>query len=116
MSKEKYMEDRNKAMLMYPDTKGLDDLVKNYPEYFDERFCRYWDFIGKTKPSSKLRTLEKMILSWDGAPSELKKRVNQRHSLQAFFDDFLENIGHVDEFIGMELEDNDKDESGLIED
>lgn len=91
MSKEKYMEDRNKAMMMYPDTSGLDDLVKNYPEYFDERFRRSWEFIGRTNPSAKLRTLEKMILSVDIPELDgIRKRIKSS--------------------------DDEKTESGLIED
>lgn len=114
MSFHQYIQDRNKAMLMYPDTKGLDDLVKKYPEYFDDRFRRSWDFIGETNPSAKLRTLEKMILTIDDVPFELKEKVRMNRVCDAIVDAVAKGAVLISE-LRCELESDNKDDSGLLD-
>lgn len=67
-----YIKDRDAAMLSYPDTRKLEDLVKNYPEFFSPAFKRMW---SNAKAYVKLRTLEIMVGKWDGAPAWLKSKV-----------------------------------------
>ena len=74
--KEEYIKDRNEAMMAYPDTTKLDALVKKYPEYFDERMSRAWEWLGEVNPASKVRTLGKMITMWRDAPQWLIDKVN----------------------------------------
>ena len=69
-----YIKDRDAAMLSYPDTKKLEDLVKNYSFMFSPQFKAMWRNAGE---HVKLRTLEIMIKEWTGAPEWLKTKVEE---------------------------------------
>jgi len=69
-----YVKDRDAAMLSYPDTRKLEDLVKNYPYAFSPQFKAMWRNAGE---HVKTRTLEIMIKEWTGAPSWLKTKVEE---------------------------------------
>lgn len=67
-----YIKDRDAAMLSYPDTRKLEDLVKKYPYVFSPQFKAMWRSAGE---HVKTRTLEIMIKEWTGAPAWLKSKV-----------------------------------------
>lgn len=69
-----YIKDRDAAMLSYPDTTKLEELVKNYSCYFSPQFKAMWRNAGE---HVKLRTLEIMIKEWTGAPSWLQTKVEE---------------------------------------
>ena len=69
-----YIKDRDAAMLSYPDTKKLEDLVKKYPYVFSPQFKAMW---SQAVTYVKLRTLEIMIKEWTGAPAWLKTKVEE---------------------------------------
>ena len=69
-----YIKDRDAAMLSYPDTRKLEDLVKNYPYVFSPQFKAMW---GNAGECVKTRTLEIMIKEWTGAPSWLQTKVEE---------------------------------------
>lgn len=69
-----YIKDRDAAMLSYPDTQKLGELVKNYPYLFSPQFKAIW---RKAKEYTKVRTLELMIKDWAGAPEWLKTKVEE---------------------------------------
>lgn len=67
-----YIKARNEAMLAYPDTSKLNNLIIDFKEYFPQTFRFMW---GMAAPETKLRTLEKMILEWKEAPLSLVRKV-----------------------------------------
>ena len=69
-----YIKDRDAAMLSYPDTTKLEDLVKKYPYVFSPQFKAMW---SKAESYVKLRTLEVMIKEWTGAPLWLQTKVEE---------------------------------------
>lgn len=69
-----YIKDRDAAMLSYPDTTKLEDLVKSYPYAFSPQFKAMWRNAGEYV---KTRTLEIMIKEWTGAPEWLKTKVEE---------------------------------------
>lgn len=87
---KRYLEDRDEAMLAYPDTSKLDDLINKWPGAFPPDFKRR---LRNASPAFKTLILEKMILQWAEAPEELIIKIKQRRGL---------------------LSEEDKDESGLL--
>jgi len=69
---KEYIEARNKAMLAYPDTTKLNNLIIEFKEYFPQTFRLMWSMANAT---TKVRTLEKMILNWTEAPLSLVRKV-----------------------------------------
>jgi hypothetical protein len=69
-----YIKDRNNAMLAYPDTTKLEELVKNYPFLFSPQFKAMWK---NAKSYVKIRTLEVMIGEWAEAPAWLTDKVKR---------------------------------------
>ena len=69
---EEYIKARNEAMLAYPDTTKLNNLIFEYSEYFPRTFRFMW---AQATQATKIRTLEKMILDWTGAPLSLIRKV-----------------------------------------
>jgi hypothetical protein len=88
---KRYLEDRDEAMLAYPDTSKLEKLIDKWPGVFPPDFKRR---LRKASPGFKTLILEKMILQWAEAPEELIIKIKQRRGL---------------------LSEDDKDESGLLE-
>lgn len=88
---KRYLEDRDEAMLAYPDTSKLEQLIDKWPGVFPPDFKRR---LRKASPGFKTLVLEKMILQWAEAPEELIIKIKQRRGL---------------------LSEDDKDESGLLE-
>lgn len=87
---KRYLEDRDEAMLAYPDTSKLEQLIDKWPGVFPPDFKRR---LRKASPGFKTLILEKMILEWAEAPEELIIKIKQRRGL---------------------LSEDDKDESGLL--
>lgn len=87
---KRYLEDRDEAMLAYPDTSKLEQLINKWPGVFPPDFKRR---LRKASPGFKTLVLEKMILQWAEAPEELIIKIKQRRGL---------------------LSEDDKDESGLL--
>lgn len=87
---KRYLEDRDEAMLSYPDTSKLEQLIDKWPGVFPPDFKRR---LRKASPGFKTLILEKMILQWAEAPEELIIKIKQRRGL---------------------LSEDDKDESGLL--
>lgn len=71
---KRYVEDRDDAMLAYPDTSKLEALYIKYDNLFSPDFKRRW---SEASDLVKVMTLESMILSWTEAPDELKEKVRQ---------------------------------------
>ena len=71
---DEYIRDRNKAMLAYPNTDKLDEIVNKYTMYFDFEYRESWK---KASPRVKIKTLEKMIEQWPEAPEELRARIKE---------------------------------------
>lgn len=71
---KRYVEDRDDAMLAYPDTSKLEALYIKYDNLFSPDFKRRW---SKASDLVKVMTLESMISSWSGAPDELREKVRQ---------------------------------------
>lgn len=69
-----YIKDRNNAMLAYPDTTKLEELVKNYPFLFSQEFMAMWK---NADSYVKTRTLEVMIDEWTEAPAWLTDKVKR---------------------------------------
>lgn len=69
-----YIKDRDNAMLSYPDTTKLENLVKNYPFLFSPQFKAMWK---NADSSVKTRTLEIMIGEWTEAPTWLTDKVKE---------------------------------------
>lgn len=69
-----YIKDRNDAMLAYPDTTKLENLVKDYPFLFSPQFKAMWK---NAKSYTKIRTLEVMIGEWTEAPAWLTDKVKR---------------------------------------
>lgn len=69
-----YIRDRNNAMLAYPDTTKLEELVKNYPFLFSQEFMAMWK---NADSYVKTRTLEVMIDEWTKAPAWLTDKVKR---------------------------------------
>lgn len=88
---KRYLEDRDEAMLAYPDTSKLEKLIDKWPGVFPPDFKRR---LRKASPGFKTLILEKMILQWAEAPEELIIKIKQRRGL---------------------LSEDEKDESGLLE-
>lgn len=88
---KRYLEDRDEAMLAYPDTSKLEKLIDKWPGVFPPDFKRR---LRKASPGFKTLILEKMILQWAEAPEELIIKIKQRRGL---------------------ISEDDKDESGLLE-
>lgn len=87
---KRYLEDRDEAMLAYPDTSKLEQLINKWPGVFPPDFKRR---LRKASPGFKTLILEKMILQWAEAPEELIIKIKQRRGL---------------------LSEDEKDESGLL--
>ena len=87
---KRYMEDRDEAMLAYPDTSKLEKLYDKWPGVFPPDFKRRFK---NSSPAFKTLVLEKMILQWAEAPEELIIKIKQRRGL---------------------LSEDEKDESGLL--
>lgn len=87
---KRYLEDRDEAMLAYPDTSKLNDLINKWPGAFPPDFKRR---LRNASPAFKTLVLEKMILQWAEAPEELIIKIKQRRGL---------------------LSEDEKDESGLL--
>ena len=87
---KRYLEDRDEAMLAYPDTSKLEQLIDKWPGVFPHDFQRR---LRKASPGFKTLILEKMILQWAEAPEELIIKIKQRRGL---------------------LSEDEKDESGLL--
>lgn len=87
---KRYLEDRDEAMLAYPDTSKLEKLYDKWPGVFPPDFKRRLRYAS---PAFKTLILEKMILQWAEAPEELIIKIKQRRGL---------------------LSEDDKDESGLL--
>ena len=87
---KRYLEDRDEAMLAYPDTSKLEQFIDKWPGVFPPDFKRR---LRKASPGFKTLVLEKMILQWAEAPEELIIKIKQRRGL---------------------LSEDDKDESGLL--
>lgn len=87
---KRYLEDRDEAMLAYPDTSKLEQLINKWPGVFPPDFKRR---LRKASPGFKTLILEKMILQWAEAPEELIIKIKKRRGL---------------------LSEDDKDESGLL--
>ncbi len=75
---KRYLEDRDEAMLAYPDTSKLDELINKWPGVFPSDFKRR---LRKASPGFKTLILEKMILQWAEAPEELIIQIKQRRGL-----------------------------------
>jgi hypothetical protein len=88
---KRYLEDRDEAMLAYPDTSKLEKLIDKWPGVFPPDFKRR---LRKASPGFKTLILEKMILQWAEAPEELIIKIKQRRGL---------------------ISEDDKDDSGLLE-
>lgn len=88
---KRYLEDRDEAMLAYPDTSKLEKLYDKWPGVFPPEFKRQFK---NSSPGFKTLVLEKMILQWAEAPEELIIKIKQRRGL---------------------LSEDDKDDSGLLE-
>jgi hypothetical protein len=88
---KRYLEDRDEAMLAYPDTSKLEKLIDKWPGVFPPDFKRR---LRKASPGFKTLVLEKMILQWAEAPEELIIKIKQRRGL---------------------LSEDEKDDSGLLE-
>jgi hypothetical protein len=88
---KRYLEDRDEAMLAYPDTSKLEKLIDKWPGVFPPDFKRR---LRKASPGFKTLVLEKMILQWAEAPEELIIKIKQRRGL---------------------ISEDDKDDSGLLE-
>jgi hypothetical protein len=88
---KRYLEDRDEAMLAYPDTSKLEKLIDKWPGVFPPDFKRR---LRKASPGFKTLVLEKMILQWAEAPEELIIKIKERRGL---------------------LSEDDKDDSGLLE-
>lgn len=71
---KRYVNDRDEAMLAYPDTSKLEALYIKYDNLFSPEFKRRW---SKASDLVKVMTLESMISSWTEAPDELKEKVIQ---------------------------------------
>lgn len=69
-----YITRRDEAMLDYPDTTKLEELVRDYPVFFSPQFIVLW---ATATPDTKVRTLEYMIKEWTRAPEWLLKKVNE---------------------------------------
>ena len=69
-----YIKDRNDAMLAYPDTTKLENLVKDYPFLFSQEFMDIWKYADSYV---KTRTLEVMIDEWAEAPAWLTDKVKR---------------------------------------
>lgn len=69
-----YIKDRNNAMLAYPDTTKLENLVKDYPFLFSQEFMAMWK---NADSYVKTRTLEVMIDEWTEAPAWLTDKVKR---------------------------------------
>lgn len=87
---KRYLEDRDEAMLAYPDTSKLEQLINKWPGVFPPDFKRR---LRKASPGFKTLVLEKMILQWAEAPEELIIKIKKRRGL---------------------LSEDEKDESGLL--
>ena len=87
---KRYLEDRDEAMLAYPDTSKLEKLYDKWPGVFPPDFKRR---LRKASPGFKTLVLEKMILQWADAPEELIIKIKQRRGL---------------------ISEDEKDESGLL--
>lgn len=87
---KRYLEDRDEAMLAYPDTSKLEQLIDKWPGVFPPDFKRR---LRKASPGFKTLILEKMILQWAEAPEELIIKIKKRRGL---------------------LSEDEKDESGLL--
>ena len=87
---KRYLEDRDEAMLAYPDTSKLEKLYDKWPGVFPPEFKRQFK---NSSPEFKTLVLERMILQWAEAPEELIIKVKQRRGL---------------------LSEDEKDESGLL--
>ena len=78
-----YIKDRNDAMLAYPDTTKLENLVKDYPFLFSPQFKAMWK---NAKSYVKIRTLEVMIDEWTEAPAwltdKVKRAIAERKAVQ----------------------------------
>jgi hypothetical protein len=88
---KRYLEDRDEAMLAYPDTSKLEKLIDKWPGVFPPDFKRR---LRKASPGFKTLILEKMILQWAEAPEELIIKIKERRGL---------------------ISEDDKDDSGLLE-
>ena len=75
---KRYLEDRDEAMLAYPDTSKLEELYNKWPGLFPPDFKRLFK---NSSPEFKILVLEKMILQWAEAPEELIIKVKQRRGL-----------------------------------
>ena len=71
---KRYVKDRDEAMLAYPDTSKLEALYIKYDNLFPLEFKRRW---SEASDLVKVMTLESMIMSWRGAPAELREKVRQ---------------------------------------
>lgn len=69
-----YITRRDAAMLDYPDTTKLEELVHDYPAFFSPQFIVMW---ATATPATKVRTLEYMIKEWRHAPEWLIAKVNE---------------------------------------
>lgn len=77
---KRYVEDRDDAMLAYPDTSKLEALYNKYNALYPPEFKRRW---SKASDLVKVMTLESMISSWGGAPAELREKVRQAREERA---------------------------------
>ncbi len=100
---KRYLEDRDEAMLSYPDTSKLDDLINKWPGVFPPDFKRR---LRNASPGFKTLILEKMILQWTEAPEELIIKIKKRRGLLS--DQAQAEIERAESF------EDDKDESGLL--
>lgn len=71
---DEYLKARNEAMLAYPNTRLLDELVENYQGFFSLQFHMMWDHATHY---TKVRTLEIMIKDWNKAPDWLIAKVKE---------------------------------------
>lgn len=100
---KRYLEDRDEAMLAYPDTSKLEKLIDKWPGVFPPDFKRR---LSNASPAFKTLILEKMILQWAEAPEELIIKIKQRRGLLS--DQAQAESERVESF------EDDKDESGLL--
>lgn len=69
-----YITRRDEAMLDYPDTTKLEELVRDYPAFFSTQFIVLW---ATATADTKVRALEYMIKEWRLAPEWLIAKVNE---------------------------------------
>ena len=71
---KRYVKDRDEAMLAYPDTSKLEALYIKYDNLFSPEFKNRW---SKASDLVKVMTLESMIMTWQGAPAELREKARR---------------------------------------